>query len=365
MTDDLYTTFAGALRRALDGPRPQRGVLGYTLNGAYQVADAGDQTRYFVRFPDGTFARAAHRGRVAPIPDLPVLVTRDASGEVVITGSDPERIAAFAGPRSGGVIEVGLHGHHRFSGMAYPIDPRLLTHLAVRVEQGLVIRAEPGRYTVGAELHWWSDTQTLDLTSQRPAASGQHRWAIVGIDPTQTPHTLIAVAGAPQLINLPLDPAALAAIPFTARGYLPLAAARLAHGQTTLAERDFEALYDLARGSAGPFRAAITTTDATTTTLASVPVAEESALTLRAVIAGRRDDTGEAIGGEALGVFRRASGGNVAAVGSPTVVIKTDSGGAPTFTLAADTTTQAARLRVTGLAATTIHWAAAVEALHG
>src|SRR5690606_22137296 len=86
-----YTRLEAALRRLLAAGKPTKGVLGYTVGGVYSVAVPNDDARYYVRFPDGSFAAVAHRGRVAPVPDLPVEVGFDGAGNQVILGGDPDR----------------------------------------------------------------------------------------------------------------------------------------------------------------------------------------------------------------------------------------------------------------------------------
>jgi len=103
-------------------------------------------------------------------------------------------------------------------------------------------------------------------------------------------------------------------------------------------------------------QAGVQTTDATVTTIASVSVAEDQALVVDGIIVGVQDDHSEAVGGRFMAVFRRATAGNVTLVGSVDSSVQEDSGGAPTFTLDADTSSQTARIRITGVAATNINW---------
>lgn len=105
----------------------------------------------------------------------------------------------------------------------------------------------------------------------------------------------------------------------------------------------------------------VQTTDATATTLWSVSVSEQTAITILALVTGLLSTHGETIGGYVHCTLRRDGGGNVTVVGSADVTSDEDSSGTPSFTVDADTTNQLARLRVTGEAAKTIDWIATVD----
>lgn len=109
--------------------------------------------------------------------------------------------------------------------------------------------------------------------------------------------------------------------------------------------------------------AAIQTSDATATTLWSVVVADQTVVTLFALWSAIQDDHSEAGGGTIVAVFRRDGGGNVTIVGAATVIDEDDSAGTITATMDADTGSQTARLRVTGVAATVLDWSAKIDYL--
>lgn len=97
--------------------------------------------------------------------------------------------------------------------------------------------------------------------------------------------------------------------------------------------------------------ASVTTTDATETTVVSIPVDEGAVLTITGRVTAYISDLTAACGGTFTAVVRRAVGGNVALVGSVTADVHDDSGtGSPTFTVDVDTGTQTARIRWTGVA---------------
>ena len=147
------------------------------MGGEYSVSVAENEALVYVRFEDGSFAQVYHRGRVAPIPDLPVEVGFDSAGNQVILGSDPERPNAIAGAM--GAYEVGLHSHARGSGMEFPVDTRLLTPMRASPDGGLVVRVEQGAYVYGGSLRWWGGGS---ITLTPPASANTWAWIAIGID---------------------------------------------------------------------------------------------------------------------------------------------------------------------------------------
>jgi len=232
----MYQRLEEALSRVLGqvaigaGEKPIKGTLGYTVDGVYSVSVPSNSAKYYVRFGDGSFAEVAHRGRAAPVPDLPVEVGFDSAGKMAILGGDPEQSGLISGAH-----EVGPHSHARGSGMEFAIDPRLLTPVKAEALGGLAVGVAQGAYLYGTALRWWGGGA---ITLTPPAGANQWAWVLVGIDPAA--QGLVAVSGSAISVTAPLDPSTLAAIPFA--GYIPLAAVRLSHGQTELDEADFEDL---------------------------------------------------------------------------------------------------------------------------
>ncbi len=224
MTNDYYERANG---------KPVKGRLGYTVGGEYSVSVAGNEARVYVRFADGSFAQVAHRGRVAPIPDLPVEVGFDSAGNPMILGVDPQRPNAAAG--AAGAYEVGLHSHARGSGMEFPVNTRLLTPVRASPDGGLTVRVDQGAYWYGGLLRWWSGGS---LTLTPPAGANQWAWMVVGIDAVA--EAVITYSGSAMVVSAPLEPSIIPAISLV--GAIPLAAVRVAHGQTELDEADFEDL---------------------------------------------------------------------------------------------------------------------------
>jgi hypothetical protein len=228
----MYQRLENALSRLLEGEKPLKGTLGYTVDGVYTVSVPDNPAKYYVRFGDGTggFAEVYHRGRAAPIPDLPVEVGFDSAGNMVILGGDLERAGLIPGEN-----EVGPHSHARGSGMEYPIEPRLLTPAKASPLAGLTVGVAQGAYFYGTTLRWWGGG-AIPVTP--PANANQWAWVLVGIDPAA--EALVTASGSAISITAPLDVSTLPAIPFA--GYIPLAAVRLRNGQTELDEADFEDL---------------------------------------------------------------------------------------------------------------------------
>ena len=228
----MYQRLETALARLMTTARdtPSKGTLGYTIEGVYQVTVAENPSKYYVRFAEGNFAQVYHRGRVAPVPDLPVEVGTDSAGNPVILGGDPDRAGLF-----GGSHEVGPHSHARGSGMEFPLDPRLLTPIKAAPLGGLQVGVAQGAYLHGGSLRWWGGGA---ITLTPPASANQWAWAVIGIDAEA--NALVAINGTALAIVAPLD---LATIPAIALGgAIPLAAVRVRNGQTELDEDDFEDL---------------------------------------------------------------------------------------------------------------------------
>lgn len=225
-------------------PAPLRGRLGMAVDGQLRVQ--ADAARFYVRFPDQSFAAALHRGRVPPLPDLPVLVgVEGLTGELAILGTDPTEIELFAGAEAG-ALDVGLHTHARYSGLEFVIDDRLWQKLAARPLDGLTVEITPGRYDADGSLRWWPGG-VLDLTPYLPSAPSQQAWCVIGIDPAAA--SLIAVAGAAISVAMPLPPTQIAAVGFDWSRQIALCAVRLRYGQTSLNESDFEALLAVSAAS--------------------------------------------------------------------------------------------------------------------
>jgi hypothetical protein len=107
----------------------------------------------------------------------------------------------------------------------------------------------------------------------------------------------------------------------------------------------------------------VTTTDATATEVANVPLAEGEAVVVRVIAVGSIADESAAAGGQIVGVFRRAAAGNVTQVGATQGTVVEDSAGTPAVAFAADTTNQTVDVRVTGIASETWRWEVGYEYL--
>lgn len=103
--------------------------------------------------------------------------------------------------------------------------------------------------------------------------------------------------------------------------------------------------------------ATITTTTATVTNLATIAVPTSTLLRWSAVVHAYTANMAEVVMMEVVSYFKRTNVGNITQLGgAPTPTGVEDSAGSPTITMDADTTTQTARLRVTGEAAKTYTW---------
>lgn len=226
----MYQRLETALSNLIGGQKPIKGTLGYTIEGAYRVTVAEDTAKYYVRFGDGSFAQVYHRGRVSPVPDLPVEVGFDSAGNMVIVGGDPDRGGLFDGAH-----EVGPHSHARGSGLEFLIDTRLLTPVKAEPLSGLTVEVAQGAYRSGEALRWWSGGS---ITLTPPASANTWAWIAIGLDAAT--ETLVTASGSAIVVSAPLEPSTIPAISLA--GAIPLAAVRVRHGQTELDDADFEDL---------------------------------------------------------------------------------------------------------------------------
>ena len=102
----------------------------------------------------------------------------------------------------------------------------------------------------------------------------------------------------------------------------------------------------------------VTTTDATPTTLVSIAVTTNQAITMDGDIIAATSTFSAAIGGNFLATARRAGGG-LTLVGSPVINLNEDSGGVPDFNVVVSGNNLI--VQVTGEVATTYNWKATVH----
>ncbi len=98
--------------------------------------------------------------------------------------------------------------------------------------------------------------------------------------------------------------------------------------------------------------AAVQTTNNSVTDIATISVAEGETVIVTAFVVGNNSGT-EGYWGRHVQGFRRAAAGNVTAIGAVSSNAAEDSSGAPSSTMAADTTAQTVDIRVTGETAKT------------
>lgn len=101
----------------------------------------------------------------------------------------------------------------------------------------------------------------------------------------------------------------------------------------------------------------VQTTDATQTTLQSIPVELNTTVFALSMIVGGRSTGAESITSLFFSSWRRASSGNVVEIASAVnIATLEDSAGTPSVTTTVDTATQCGVLKVTGEASKTINW---------
>jgi hypothetical protein len=100
------------------------------------------------------------------------------------------------------------------------------------------------------------------------------------------------------------------------------------------------------------------TSDDSTQLLASMVLNTNESITLMGNVVGAQSDHSNAVGGDFTVTARRSSG-DITLIGSPIVNVRSSS--TATFTVDVDTTTQSARVLVTGVAATVYNWVATLQ----
>jgi len=207
---------------------------------------------------------------------------------------------------------------------------------------------------------------TLDLAGDIDAlTSGQHQLGLVYFD-AETGHLQRVLGSAlTASVTPPSRPEfkdySIANLPLPVYA-IPSMAVYLYYEQA-LAEADLYRAYDprqLFQPTAQRW-AAIATSDATVTAALSIAVAEASAITISGTVIGTNSDYSASFGGTFTATARRATGNDVALVGTPTVTTTHDSGtGTPAVTIAEDTGVQSLIAYVQGIAAETWLWRLAV-----
>lgn len=99
----------------------------------------------------------------------------------------------------------------------------------------------------------------------------------------------------------------------------------------------------------------LTTTDATTTEIINLEVAEGESIGFQGLLVGRQSDLSDQIVASIWGGARRAAAGNVTLTGTPTVTILESAAGT-NATVTADTTNQTVDINVIGIVSETWTW---------
>lgn len=103
------------------------------------------------------------------------------------------------------------------------------------------------------------------------------------------------------------------------------------------------------------FSATVSTTDATTTKIASIPLAEGECIKINASVSGFQDDLSDASSADIEVVAVRATAGNVTIKGtSGNRIVESDA--STNFTVTADTTNQNVDINVIGIASQNWKW---------
>lgn len=221
------------------------------------------------------------------------------------------------------------------------------------IGKSLYVTLFPFRYIRNGTVHDFTGVSGgIDLSSYVPGSSGQNRVVGIYLKPDDTSEVKASTSTNDPLGTTDFQESLNA----SSDGSIPAVFWRMYYGQTALADTD--KLWDCRQWINVPENdfATLQTTDNTQTTIASVSVAELSLVTITGTFSGAKSDYSAAIAGTFVASVRRITGGNATLVGV-TVTSNEDSAGTPAFTVDADTASQTARLRCTGIAAETWNWA--------
>ena len=286
-TDDLARRLQSALtrgqftdwRKMYTGKRTTDGI---TLAGA-------DTGKTWVRAEEDSREETQVWGSASRI-NLPVWVGPNIAGELELKTLEQTEAAMTAGAAAAASLLPTITPENSPNIL---IDGRQFRPGRLRLSDlgGLYVYAEPFQYDGG----YWPGGN-LALTP--PGTANQQAWCVVAFDPATG--TLSQFTGAEYALPVLLGGSELAQVNITA-GYIPLGGVVLQNGQTAItgAEVWGDLRYHFAQAGSRIYAASVQTTDATATTLASVAVAEDEAVTVTATISGAIADYSAAIGGTA------------------------------------------------------------------
>lgn len=250
----------------------------------------------------------------------------------------------------------------------YPDIGKILNgRLTVNNPTDLNIHVAPFAY-YDLDGHWRSfggDGLDTDFTADIAALSGEHQMAVVYYDVTtrNLGYLLSTAVTGGEADKDTLDASTIEDL-VSAAGYIFVGAVHLYDGQTTIEETDIYRTADPRVVYPTPLTsvATLTTSNNTQTTIASIAVSELQHITITGTFSGVKSDYSAAISGTFVAGVRRATAGDATLVGV-TVTSNEDSGGTPSFTVDADTVTDTARMRCTGITAETWNWVARYQTL--
>lgn len=288
-------------------------------------------------------------------PGTPVIVDYDRTGQPAIVDIDFDGMEAGDwNPHTGQTTNPSVNA------VDLNLSPILLCG-AFGSSKPLYVYLLNFKYIRNGTVHTFDGVDGgIDLSGYVPGAS--NNWCVVGIfvKPDDTSEVISSTA---QNISEPItDTDFQECVTASTDGSFPVAFWQLTNGQTLIADTDKR--WDARQWINVPENdyATVATSGNTQTTLASVAVAELSLLTITGTFSGVKSDYSAAIAGTFVAGVRRASGGNATLVGV-NVTSNEDSGGTPSFTVDADTGTQTARLRCTGISAETWNWSVKYQCL--
>lgn len=245
--DDLYRQLEDAFSEFAKKDRVDYGFLGYAISNDYAVIVPNQPHLYRVVLDDGTYVELPHLGRVPPIPRARVIIKYDDRNLPYIWGLDNQWILQY-NKRVAAIANIGLHSHHRGSGMEFPVDWRLLYQLSPQLAQGTRLQLIGGHYYYEGSMYYLP-SQVVDYSSFVPTTANAQRWVITAINTLTNPHSIINHAGSLVSTTFLLDVSTITQVNYPSSS-LPLFAVRLVTRQNQIYDQDIVSLLHLV-GSSG------------------------------------------------------------------------------------------------------------------
>lgn len=204
MFDELRKQIALELTETVNKPVPVQkpGNLGYQdANGDWQIEVTGSKNRVWVN-TEGNVIQAVNMG-VPLEEDFPVVVEFRPGRETLVRGPFVEQALEYTQDGTSlGIAAPGPHSHRLDSGNVNYVEAQRFEPGLVRPTGiGLLLDVLGFSYEFNGERYSFPSTQKSPAI---PTTIDTHRWAVMHVDVSTTPHTITWTYGSSQSTVLPL-----------------------------------------------------------------------------------------------------------------------------------------------------------------